>query len=281
MALARTTRLRAIRELLLLPKRSPNAGQCREFRATSVLRDNLEEIIMRISAKGNQARGALAPLVGVGPSKPYRLSGEDSEWSENFTMKPLDRQLKKKQLWLECKKAWQMKTQVDGSILNVVRGGFAVSIAGFVAFMPRSMRKTANVHSKFYILNVRADNNELIVGEAEGTAMTWSKLFRFYKRSLQRLDVVVWIKGTVVAHAKNGYCVALAGHLAFLPKEYRRSTRLDSTFRIMTMYPRTGKIVVQEVNTKHFASLAPVAVEEDKNNDSEEDEKLDRGGVTR
>nr|UQV94643.1 ribosomal protein S subunit 1 [Haplopteris ensiformis]UQV94657.1 ribosomal protein S subunit 1 [Haplopteris ensiformis]UQV94741.1 ribosomal protein S subunit 1 [Haplopteris ensiformis] len=65
----------------------------------------------------------------------------------------LPKLLNKEIVWIELTKIWRDRDKVKGLILNSMKGGYAVAIAGFVAFLLRSLfRKRKSKRNKFYLL---------------------------------------------------------------------------------------------------------------------------------
>jgi ribosomal protein S1 len=85
--------------------------------------------------------------------------------------KPLERKCKSKLIWTELTKIWQSDHNlVKGFLLNSVKGGYAIAIAGHIAFLPKSLHRSrfhsqwrikggakAVVHSTQVVLNVHPD----------------------------------------------------------------------------------------------------------------------------
>ena len=61
----------------------------------------------------------------------------------------LPRRFRQKRAWMELNKIWRTNTKVKGLIFRKIKGGFAVYIAGFVAFFPcrrlKSKRRSKNL----------------------------------------------------------------------------------------------------------------------------------------
>ena len=61
----------------------------------------------------------------------------------------LPRRFRQKRAWMELNKIWRTNTKVKGLIFRKIKGGFAVYIAGFVAFLPcrrlKSKRRSKNL----------------------------------------------------------------------------------------------------------------------------------------
>nr|YP_009755740.1 ribosomal protein S1 [Roya anglica]QIQ22979.1 ribosomal protein S1 [Roya anglica] len=75
-------------------------------------------------------------------------------------------------VWSELfHKVWRLKKKncVNGFIFNSVRGGYAVAIAGHIAFLPKSLCKDIKIFcgkfSKFAILNMNPKIGNIVVKE--------------------------------------------------------------------------------------------------------------------
>ena len=77
---------------------------------------------------------------------------------------------RRKLVWAELINRWRgFNNRVKGFILNPVNGGYAVAIAGYIAFLPRSLRigraVFANQWRLFSILNMNARLRNIVVKE--------------------------------------------------------------------------------------------------------------------
>jgi len=84
--------------------------------------------------------------------------------------KPLERKCRSKLVWTELTKIWRSdRNLIKGFILNSVKGGYAVAIAGHIAFLPKSLRRNRKVfHSQwriFSILNMNSKIGNIVVKE--------------------------------------------------------------------------------------------------------------------
>jgi ribosomal protein S1 len=82
--------------------------------------------------------------------------------------KPLKRKCKSKLIWTELTKIWQSHHNlVKGFLLNSVKGGYAIVVAGHIAFLPKSLRRSRKVfHSQwriFSILNMNPKIDNIVV----------------------------------------------------------------------------------------------------------------------
>uniref|UniRef100_UPI0030FE75CE ribosomal protein S1 n=1 Tax=Cyathodium cavernarum TaxID=351593 RepID=UPI0030FE75CE len=84
--------------------------------------------------------------------------------------KPLEIKCKRKLVWIELTKIWRSEQNlVKGFILNSVKGGYAVAIAGYIAFLPKSLLKSRKVFYSqwriFSILSMKAKISNIVVKE--------------------------------------------------------------------------------------------------------------------
>nr|QIA60065.1 ribosomal protein S1 [Radula japonica] len=84
--------------------------------------------------------------------------------------KPLEIRCKGKLVWIELTKIWRSdQNLVKGFILNSVKGGYAVAIAGYIAFLPKSLLRSRKVFYSqwriFSILNMKPEISNIVVKE--------------------------------------------------------------------------------------------------------------------
>ncbi|BDD77347.1 ribosomal protein S1 (mitochondrion) [Marchantia polymorpha subsp. ruderalis] len=84
--------------------------------------------------------------------------------------KPLEIKCKRKLVWIELTKIWRSdQNLVKGFILNSVKGGYAVAIAGYIAFLPKSLLRSRKVFYSqwriFSILNMKPKISNIVVKE--------------------------------------------------------------------------------------------------------------------
>nr|QIA60686.1 ribosomal protein S1 [Lepidozia trichodes]QIA61020.1 ribosomal protein S1 [Lepidozia sandvicensis] len=84
--------------------------------------------------------------------------------------KPLEVRCKGKLVWIELTKIWRSdQNLVKGFILNSVKGGYAVAIAGYIAFLPKSLLRSRKVFYSqwriFSILNMKPEISNIVVKE--------------------------------------------------------------------------------------------------------------------
>nr|QIA60854.1 ribosomal protein S1 [Makinoa crispata] len=84
--------------------------------------------------------------------------------------KPLEIKCKRKLVRIELTKIWRSdQNLVKGFILNSVKGGYAIAIAGYIASLPKSLLRSRKVfHSQwriFSILNMKPEISNIVVKE--------------------------------------------------------------------------------------------------------------------
>jgi ribosomal protein S1 len=85
--------------------------------------------------------------------------------------KTLEHLCKRQLVWTELTKIWRRANtrRIRGFILNSVKGGYAVAIAGHIAFLPRSLRYGRYVFQSqwrwFSILNMNLKTSNIVVKE--------------------------------------------------------------------------------------------------------------------
>jgi len=70
--------------------------------------------------------------------------------------KLLERKCKSKLIWTELTKIWQNDHNlVKGFLLNSVKRGYAIAIAGHITFFPKGLRKSGKIfHSQWRIFSI-------------------------------------------------------------------------------------------------------------------------------
>nr|YP_009745561.1 ribosomal protein S1 [Andreaea wangiana]QIH30007.1 ribosomal protein S1 [Andreaea wangiana] len=106
--------------------------------------------------------------------------------------KPLERKCKSNLVWTELTKIWQSdQNLVKGFILNSVKGGYAVAIAGHIAFLPKSLRRSRKVfHSQwriFSILNMNSKIGNIVVKEIGDGKVDYSSPAKPHQKEMKRL----------------------------------------------------------------------------------------------
>lgn len=83
---------------------------------------------------------------------------------------------RRKFVWTELTKVWHSGkyNRVKGFILNSVKGGYAVAVAGYIAFLPKSLCIDKRVYrgqwKMFSILNMNQQIGNIVVREISGKA---------------------------------------------------------------------------------------------------------------
>nr|YP_009047295.1 ribosomal protein S1 [Ptychomnion cygnisetum]AGN74047.1 ribosomal protein S1 [Ptychomnion cygnisetum]AHI16049.1 ribosomal protein S1 [Ptychomnion cygnisetum] len=106
--------------------------------------------------------------------------------------KPLERRCKSKLVWTELTRIWRSdRNLIKGFILNSVKGGYAVAIAGHIAFLPKSLRRNRKVfHSQwriFSILNMNSKIGNIVVKEIGDGKLDYSPPARPRQKQVKRL----------------------------------------------------------------------------------------------
>ena len=86
----------------------------------------------------------------------------------------LNRMRKRKLVWAQLTTLWHSShNRVRGFVMNSVNGGYAVAVAGYIAFLPRSLRigkkMATNQWRLFSILNMNASLRNIVVKEIRAT----------------------------------------------------------------------------------------------------------------
>nr|YP_010963500.1 ribosomal protein S1 [Rhodobryum laxelimbatum]UXX50344.1 ribosomal protein S1 [Rhodobryum laxelimbatum] len=105
---------------------------------------------------------------------------------------PLERKWKSKLVWTELTKIWRSdRNLIKGFILNSVKGGYAVAIAGHIAFLPKSLRRNRKVfHSQwriFSILNMNSKIGNIVVKEIGDGKLDYSSPAKARQKQVKRL----------------------------------------------------------------------------------------------
>ncbi|KAK0598242.1 hypothetical protein LWI29_032831 [Acer saccharum] len=74
----------------------------------------------------------------------------------------LPRRFRQNRAWMELKKIWRTNTKVKGFIIEKVRGGYSVAIAGFITFLPsRPLKMRSHIrritNDRFTIESINPD----------------------------------------------------------------------------------------------------------------------------
>nr|AND50037.1 ribosomal protein S1 [Sphagnum cuspidatum] len=108
--------------------------------------------------------------------------------------KPLERKCKSKLIWTELTKIWQSDHNlVKGFLLNSVKGGYAIAIAGHIAFLPKSLRRSRKVfHSQwriFSILNMNPKIGNIVVKDIDDGKIDFFSPAKAHQKKRKRLGV--------------------------------------------------------------------------------------------
>nr|AND50516.1 ribosomal protein S1 [Sphagnum orientale] len=108
--------------------------------------------------------------------------------------KPLERKCKSKLIWTELTKIWQSDHNlVKGFLLNSVKGGYAIAIAGHIAFLPKSLRRSRKVfHSQwriFSILNMNPKIGNIVVKDIDDGKIDFFSPAKAHRKKIKRLGV--------------------------------------------------------------------------------------------
>jgi hypothetical protein len=108
--------------------------------------------------------------------------------------KPLERKCKSKLIWTELTKIWQNDHNlVKGFLLNLVKGGYAIAIAGHIAFLPKSLRRSRKIfHSQwriFSILNMNLKIGNIVVKDIDDGKIDFFSLAKAHRKKKRRLGI--------------------------------------------------------------------------------------------
>nr|YP_009730987.1 ribosomal protein S1 [Epirixanthes elongata]QBB73156.1 ribosomal protein S1 [Epirixanthes elongata] len=78
----------------------------------------------------------LLDLVAESMIKERARNDNDFVGSTDVAGEPRPRRLRQPRAWMELKKIWRTNTKVKGFIIEKVKGGYSVAIAGFITFLP-------------------------------------------------------------------------------------------------------------------------------------------------
>ncbi|CAI8594981.1 unnamed protein product [Vicia faba] len=79
----------------------------------------------------------------------------------------LPRRFRQNRAWMKLNKIWRMNTKVKGFIIDKVKGGYSVAIAGFITFLPfrshnkRKKRRISN--DRFTIESINPKRTNIVV----------------------------------------------------------------------------------------------------------------------
>nr|ARX11172.1 ribosomal protein S1 [Scheuchzeria palustris] len=76
----------------------------------------------------------------------------------------LPRKFRQNRAWMELKKIWRRNKKVKGFLLDKVKGGYSVAIAGFITFLPfRSLKKKRRGNDRFTIDSLHPKSPNIVV----------------------------------------------------------------------------------------------------------------------
>nr|QKO27496.1 ribosomal protein S1 [Gymnosiphon longistylus] len=78
----------------------------------------------------------------------------------------LPRRFRQNRAWMELNKIWQTKKKVNGFIIDKVKGGYSVAIAGFITFFPflrREESKKRISNDRFTIESINPKRTNIVV----------------------------------------------------------------------------------------------------------------------
>ena len=76
----------------------------------------------------------------------------------------LPRRFRQNRAWMELNKIWRTNTQVKGFIIDKVKGGYSVAIAGFITFLPfRPLITQRIANDRFTIESINPKRTNIVV----------------------------------------------------------------------------------------------------------------------
>nr|QKO27477.1 ribosomal protein S1 [Freycinetia banksii] len=76
----------------------------------------------------------------------------------------LPRRFRQNRAWMELKKIWRTKKKVKGFIIDKVKGGYSVAIAGFITFFPFCPLITKRIaNDRFTIESINPKRTNIVV----------------------------------------------------------------------------------------------------------------------
>ena len=76
----------------------------------------------------------------------------------------LPRKFRQNRAWMELNKIWRTNTKVKGFIIEKVKGGYSVAIAGFITFLPfRSHKRKRISNDRFTIESINPKRTNIVV----------------------------------------------------------------------------------------------------------------------
>ena len=76
----------------------------------------------------------------------------------------LPRRFRQNRAWMELQKNWRTNKKVKGFIINKVKGGYSVAIAGFITFLPFFPLNTQKIaNDRFTIESINPNRRKIVV----------------------------------------------------------------------------------------------------------------------
>uniref|UniRef100_A0A803R8T4 Ribosomal protein S1 n=1 Tax=Cannabis sativa TaxID=3483 RepID=A0A803R8T4_CANSA len=75
----------------------------------------------------------------------------------------LPRRFRQNRAWLELNKMSRTNAKVKGFIVEKVRGGYSVAIAGFIAFLPFRVMMNQKLNDRFTIESINPKSKQIVV----------------------------------------------------------------------------------------------------------------------
>ncbi|KAG5580545.1 hypothetical protein H5410_051172 [Solanum commersonii] len=75
----------------------------------------------------------------------------------------LPQRFRQNRAWMELNKIEQMKAKIKGFIIEKVKGGYSVAIAGFITFLPFRHRRKRISNNQFTVENINPKKKNIVV----------------------------------------------------------------------------------------------------------------------
>nr|QDA22835.1 ribosomal protein S1 [Monotropa hypopitys] len=76
----------------------------------------------------------------------------------------LPRRFRQKRAWMELNKIWRTNTKVKGFLIEKIKGGYSVAIAGFITFLPFRPLKSQRIwNDRFTIESINPKRTTIVV----------------------------------------------------------------------------------------------------------------------
>ncbi|XP_075097527.1 F-box protein PP2-B3-like isoform X2 [Nicotiana tabacum] len=85
------------------------------------------------------------------------------QWKPHPDSRLLPRRFRQNRAWMELNKIWRTNTKVKGFIIEKVKGGYSVAIAGFITFLPFRRRRKRISNDRFTIENINPKKTNIVV----------------------------------------------------------------------------------------------------------------------